>query len=157
MMSAPRARLAVFIGLGLVAGGCRQAPAPPGPSIVFDRVPPGEPGGTWRLSDIVGRVVGAGPGQRIVLYARSGDWYVQPFADAPFTAVRPDSTWASRTHLGTEYAALLVDPEFQPPPIVPALPGRGGGVVAVEVVAGTPPFWRRRSFLLVVAASAVAA
>jgi signal transduction histidine kinase len=123
---------------------------------VFERVPPEESGGTSRLADIGGHVVGARAGLRIVLYARSGDWYVQPFTDAPFTAVRPDSTWASPTHLGREYAALLVEPGFEPPAIVVALPGRGRGVVAVEVVGGSPPFWRRRSFLLVLAATAVA-
>src|SRR5262245_45611100 len=157
MMPAPRACLAVWIGLCLVAVGCRRVAAQAEPSIVFDHVPPAEPGGTQRLSDIGGRVVGAGPGQRIVLYARSGGWYVQPFADAPFTSVRPDSTWASRTHLGTEYAALLVGPGYQPTSIVTALPGRGNGVVAVEVVAGTPPLWRRPSFLFGLAVAVAAA
>jgi hypothetical protein len=29
------------------------------------------------------------------------------------TAIQADSTWRSSTHLGTEYAALLVDAEYR--------------------------------------------
>ena len=152
-----RAWLAVAIGAGLLALGCASESAPGAPRLVFERVPRAEPGGTSKLADIGGRVVNARAGLRVVLYARSGDWYVQPFADTPFTEIRPDSTWASPTHTGTEYAALLVDPTFTPPRIAAALPGHGGGVVAVEVVPGTPVFWRRRSFVLVLAATAVVA
>jgi signal transduction histidine kinase len=151
------AGLALSAVLAAVAPACRGGPTGAAPSITIDQVPPADPGGTQRLSDITGRAVGARPGQRVVLYARSGDWYVQPFADAPFTAIGPDATWTSRTHLGTEYAALLVEPDFEPPAIVASLPGRGGRVAATRVVAGTPPFWRRRSFLVLVLAAAVAA
>jgi signal transduction histidine kinase len=152
-----RAWLAVAIGAGFLAPGCATETAPGAPRVVFERVPSAEPGGTSKLADIGGRVVNPRAGLRVVLYARSGDWYVQPFWETPFTEIRPDSTWASPTHTGTEYAALLVDPRFTPPRIAAALPSRGGGVVAVEVVPGTPVFWRRRSFLLALAATAVVA
>jgi signal transduction histidine kinase len=152
-----RARLALPVVLAALAPGCREGPTGAAPSITIDQVPPADAGGTLRLSGIAGRAVGARPGQRVVLYARSGDWYVQPFADAPFTAIGPDSTWTSRTHLGTEYGALLVEPDFEAPAIVASLPGRGGRVAATRVVAGTPPFWRRRSFLVLVLGAAVAA
>lgn len=151
-----RACLAVAIGIGLIAPGCATETAPGAPRVVFERVPPAEPGGTTKLADIGGRVVNPRAGLRVVLYARSGDWYVQPFWDEPFTEIHPDATWASPTHTGTEYAALLVEPAFTPPRIAPALPGRGTGVVAVEVAPGTPVFWRRRSFVLALAATAVA-
>lgn len=94
------------------------------------------------LEAIEGSVNGARPGQRIVLYARSGDWYVQPFADQPFTDIQPDSKWSSSTHLGTEYAALLVEPEYQPPAKIGSLPSRGGAVAAVASTPGTPAFWQ---------------
>jgi signal transduction histidine kinase len=149
--------LTVSAALGLMSSGCGPAATRGAPSITIDHVPPADAGGTPRLSDIAGRAEGVQPGQRVVLYARSGDWYVQPFADAPFTAIGSDSTWATRTHLGTEYAALLANADFQPPAIAAALPGRGGGVAAVAVVAGTPPFWLRRSFVLFVLAAAIAA
>ena len=37
---------------------------------------------------------------------------MQPLADEPFTKIQLDSTWRSSTHIGTEYAALLVDPGY---------------------------------------------
>ena len=69
---------------------------------------------------------GAAPGHRIVLYARSGHWWVQPLTVQPFTSVRPDGSWENTTHLGTEYAALLVDSAFRPPDTTEALPKPGG-------------------------------
>lgn len=99
------------------------------------------------FGSVEGRVNGARPGQRIVLYAKAGAWYVQPLYEEPFTEVQPDSTWRNTIHLGTEYAALLVEPDYVPPPITDALPNRGGAVVAVATTEGTPPFiWQRRWF-----------
>jgi signal transduction histidine kinase len=117
------------------------------PSIEFSRVPPAEEGGTQRVSAIEGRVIGARPEQQIVLYARSGAWYVQPFIEQPFTIIHPDATWKNSTHLGTEYAALLVGPEYRPPTVTDALPKQGGAIVAVAVVKGkarlwVPAFWQ---------------
>ena len=120
-----------------------------------DRGAPGGRGRQFRLGTIAGRVSGAGNGQRIVLYARSGDWYVQPYADQPFTAIQPDSTWTSSTHLGTEYAALLVDADYRPLARTPALPGIGGGVAAVTVTEGVPPWWKTRWFRVACLAVAV--
>lgn len=112
------------------------------PSIKFTTVPPADKGGS-QTSDIAsGRVRNARPEHRVVLFARSGSWYVQPYADQPFTTIQPDSTWTSSTHLGTEYAALLVEPDYVPPVFVAELPGEGNGVVAVSVVEGRPPFWQ---------------
>jgi formate hydrogenlyase transcriptional activator len=87
-------------------------------------------------------VIGARPAQQIVLYARSGAWWVQPLADQPYTKLQPDSTWKNSTHPGTEYAALLVEPEYRPPPVTIVLPNPGGGVAAVAAVEGKPAFWQ---------------
>jgi signal transduction histidine kinase len=123
------------------------------PHIEFTKVPLAEEGGTPRLDIIEGRVTGAQPGQQIVLYARSGAWYVQPFANQPFTSIHADSTWKSLTHLGTEYAALLVEPEYNPPASVDALPGVGNGVLAEVTRTGevrmlVPLFWESGWFQL---------
>jgi hypothetical protein len=56
----------------------------------------------------------------------------------PFTQIQPDGTWKNATHLGTEYAALLVEQGYQPVAKVAALPVAGKGVVAVKVVPGKP-------------------
>jgi len=44
--------------------------------------------------------------------------------------------------LGTEYAALLVEPGYVPPNVTDALPQPGNGVVVVKIVPGTPFFWQ---------------
>lgn len=129
--------------------GC-AADQPIKPVITFDEVPSAAAGGSERTAEIRGRVVGATAGQRIVLFARAGVWWVQPLTADPFTSIEADSTWKNRTHLGTEYAALLVDADYRPPDTAEALPQPGGGVIAVAVARGkgdfAPPSPRRISF-----------
>jgi signal transduction histidine kinase len=123
------------------------------PRIEFSSVPYTDPGGTPKLDVIKGRVIGAAPSQRIVLYARSGDWYVQPFIEQPFTEINSDSTWSSDTHLGTQYAALLVDLNYIPPNKINALPTRGEGVIAIAITEAAPFFWQTwwfQAFLVLV-------
>jgi len=140
------ARRFAAVGAVVMLAGSRPQSMAAGPTIEFSQVPPADEGGTARLGTIEGRVDGARARERIVLYARSGDWYVQPFTSEPFTPIQADSTWRSSTHLGTEYAALLVDAAYRPPTKTPALPGIGGDVAAVAVTRGTPPWWRARWF-----------
>ena len=130
-----------ILGLGFAFQGCHSKSAD-APTIAFTKIPPAAEGGTERVDTISGRVVGARPGQRIVVYARSGQWWVQPFADQPFTAIQPNSRWSTSTHLGYEYAALLVEPTYHPPPTMDVPPTRGGSVVATIIVKGIPPFWQ---------------
>jgi hypothetical protein len=85
---------------------------------------------------IEGRVKGAKPGQRIVVFARSEVWWAEPRLGSVFTPIQPDSTWKTPTHLGTEYAAAVVEAGFQPQFTANALPKQGGPVVAVAVVPG---------------------
>ena len=112
------------------------------PTIEFDILPFTERGGTEETSLIQGRVIGGRPHQLIVLFAKSGSWYVQPFVDQPFTKINPDLTWRSPTHLGTDYAALLVEPGYVPPNVTDVLPSPGGRVIAVASVPGKPHFWQ---------------
>jgi len=121
------------------AVACRWPGGKSAPAIAFDQIPEAAPGGARDMATISGRVTGAVPGQRIVLYARTEGWWVQPLASDPYTTITPDATWRSSTHLGAEYAALLVDPGYEPPPRTDALPAAGNGVVAVATVVGTPP------------------
>lgn len=131
---------ALLLALSLLVCSCHARRN--GPSIEFTRIPAADPGGPQKTGTIEGRVEGAKPGQRIVLYARSGRWFVQPFTDQPFTSIAADSTWKSSTHLGMEYAALLVDAAYDPPKALDVLPEQGVSVVAVAIVPGTPVFWR---------------
>ena len=123
----------------LLLGGCHSRQASSGPNIEFTKIPPAAQGGRERVDVISGRVTGARPGQQIVVFARSGTWWVQPWPDNPFIPIRADSTWTTPTHLGYEYAALLVNPGYSPPPTMDVAPTKGGSVVAVEIVKGVGP------------------
>jgi hypothetical protein len=125
----------------LALTGCGSRDGHPQPTIQFLRVPQADPGGRDKQDIIEGLVAGALPGQQIVLYARSGNWWVQPIPSRPFTRIQKTPKWTNATHLGTEYAALLVNPGFVPDPEVSVLPSPGGLVAAVARVDGsaTPP------------------
>lgn len=104
-------------------------------------MPKADAGGPGVLADVEGRVTGAQPNQRVVLFTRSDEgWWVQPFRSRPFTEIERDSTWKSAIHLGQEYAALLVDTDYRPPATAESLPELGGGIVAVARVSGTGKF-----------------
>jgi hypothetical protein len=120
----------------LLAICCRSPHAQVAPSIEFTRLPPAGEGSPDILRTIEGRVKGARPDQRIVLFARSGVWWVQPLANQPFTDIKRDSTWKTSTHPGSAYAALLVDRQYKPPVTVNTLPQKGGPVQAVATAEG---------------------
>jgi hypothetical protein len=40
---------------------------------------------------------------------------VQPFRRYSYTEIAADGGWENMTHLGSEYAALLIAPGYQPP------------------------------------------
>jgi hypothetical protein len=82
----------------LATAACDNTPATP--SIAFTKVPAAAKGGPDTLDIIEGRITDARPGQRLVLYARSSVWWVQPSANMPFTEIRGDSTFSAKTHLG---------------------------------------------------------
>jgi len=125
--------------VSILSTGCRQTSSPT-PAIEFIVVPEAAAGGADRLAPITGRVRGAGPGQRMVLFSKNGVWWVQPFRTHPFTNIEEDATWKSSVHLGTEYAALLVGPDYRPPATIEALPQRGPAVFAVATAKGLGTF-----------------
>ena len=121
--------------------GCGTSRARRKPSIEFTLVPEARNGGPNVSESIEGRVAGAAPTDRLVLYALSGVWWLQATPERPFTAIRSDSTWSRRIHLGVVYAALLVDSRYRPPATIDVLPEQGGPILAVATVPGssTPP------------------
>jgi hypothetical protein len=138
-------RTALLAAAGLALGGCISKQDNNQPSIKFTRVPQSDPGGRQPHDIIEGSVTGNVPGDQIVLYAKSGKWWVQPLVARPFTKIVPNSQgnpiWTSATHLGMEYAALLVKPGYKPANTLDALPTPGGLVAAVATVKGqsSPP------------------
>jgi hypothetical protein len=120
---------------GIVAIACRDR-RDVSPTVVVTQAPPASIGGPDRVARISGRVEGATGNHRIVLFARSGVWYVQPFRQKPYTTIQPDQTWSASIHLGSEYAALLVNDGYRPPAKLETLPEVGNDVLAVSRVAG---------------------
>jgi len=129
-------RITALLMLSLLWSGCRSQTALVTPSIAFTKIPPAAQGGRERVENISGRVTGARPGQHIVVYARSGPWWVQLWPDQALIPIQSDGTWGTQTHLGFEYAAMLVEPGYAPPPTMDIAPTQGGSVVAVEIVRG---------------------
>jgi hypothetical protein len=92
------------------------------PSIKFITVPRYDPvGGPSTSADIDGVVDGASNFDqlRVVIYARTGNtWWVQPLVAAPYSSIDRHGQFATWTHTGTDYAAILVRKGFAPPPAI---------------------------------------
>jgi hypothetical protein len=119
----------------LLLAGCGRSSNGSTPRIAITTIPAADGNNYDTLAAIEGTAVGVRPEQQIVLYTRSEElWWVQPFQDHPFTKIQDGSHWKSQVHLGTEYAALLVDPGYHPPETAESLPSKGNGIEAIAVV-----------------------
>jgi hypothetical protein len=131
--------------------GCHSSPKVLVPSLVFDKVPTAEQESPFRTEIFErdyktgvaeGQVSGARPGQRIVLYAKTdGRWGVCRQSGQVFTDIETNGRWKAAVHVGLQYAALLVDPTYNPPEQTESLPIVGNGVIALVAVngEGAPP------------------
>jgi hypothetical protein len=126
--------VAAVAAIAACAGAMACGGAPP--SIAITEIPPAAMGGSIRTAPIAGRAEGARSGDRIVLFAKSGQWYVQPLRTRPFTTIDAQGRWSNTIHLGTEYAAILVRDGYRPPTSTKTLPGLGAGVLAIATVNG---------------------
>jgi hypothetical protein len=130
----------------LALTGCQPTSKYSAPTLAFGKVPaayqegPFETGISerdYKTGTIEGRAAGARPGQRIVLYAKTdGRWGVCRQSGQPFANIDTDGGWKASVHLGIQYAALLVDPTYNPPEQTESLPTVGNGVAALAVVNG---------------------
>jgi len=133
-----RRSIVFVLVISVPTSGCHSRLLKSGPTLQLTQVPPAEAGGPVLLSPISGRANGARADQQIVIYAyNDGNWWIQPLKSRPFTKIQPDSTWQNSVHLGTRYAALLVEPGYHASPKSPNLPGIGNGVVAEVTAYGT--------------------
>ena len=128
---------AAVLACCLVLNDCASRKTDMTPTIEFTKIPPAAQGGRERVDTIAGRVRNARPGQQIVVYAHSGQWWVQPWPEHPLIPIRADSTWSTETHLGFDYAALLVEPDYHPLPEIDVVPTQGGSVALVTIVKGS--------------------
>jgi hypothetical protein len=132
-----------------VLTGCHSSSRNSAPTVAFSKVAAAYQEGPYKTdiferdykTDVIeGRVTGAQPGQRLVLYAKTdGRWGVCRQSGQPFTNIEADDRWKALVHLGIQYAALLVDPTYNPPEQTESLPIVGNGVVALTVVNGEGP------------------
>jgi len=132
------AALLLLATLVLSLAACHQTTRPDVEAkISFTQVP------QWSLGDeneqdvLEGKVSGARQGQHIVVYSKTGRlWWLQPLLTSPLTPILPDGVWRNEAHLGTDYAALLVDSSYHPAAVLEELPKRGRGVEAVAASRG---------------------
>ncbi len=68
-------------------------------------------------------------GYRVVLWAKTDRWYVQPTTAQPFTVIRIGGRWSNFTNPWTRIAALLVDSDYIPGAIREDHPAVAAGVV----------------------------
>src|SRR5712691_8369953 len=141
MVSRPHivARTATFSVLlaSFVLTGCHSSSKISAPTLAFSKVPAAEQESPYKTDIFEGRATGARPGQRLMLYAKTdGRWGVCRQSGQPFTNIETDGRWKASVHMGIQYAALLVDPTYNPPEQTESLPIVGNGVVALAVVNG---------------------
>jgi len=132
-----------------VLTGCHSSSRKSAPTVAFSKVAVAYQESPYKTdiferdyqTDIIeGRATGARPGQRIVLYANTdGRWGMCQQSGQPFTNIESDGRWKASVHLGLQYAALLVDPTYDPHEQTESLPIVGNGVVALAVVNGEGP------------------
>ena len=118
--------------------GCHTSWFHAGSKITFTQVPSAGKGGRVEREMIAGKVSGFRSGERVVLYARTDVWWGQPEIFEPYTDIHADGSWSNSIHLGSEYAALLVDANYDPPHTTPQLPQVGGGIIAMITTQGRP-------------------
>jgi hypothetical protein len=71
------------------------------------------------------------PGDEIVIYVLTNEWYVQPYVDAPFTTISADGSWTSYTHPWQSIVVLLVNPaNYTPAATEITNPALDPGVIA---------------------------
>ena len=132
---------AALVCCGLASGSCaRNPPAAQAPTVELTRVPEAAEGGPDRMAPIAGRARGARPGQRIVL-VRAQRAVVGAAARGPalHDASDADASFENTTHLGTEYAALLVEADYRPPSRSDELPAPAAAWWPSRGREGRPP------------------
>ena len=127
---------AAIVCIVLWLPGCREKISRTKATVQITRVPQADGAGGNKTEVIQGVTSGAVQGDRVVLYAQTGGWWVQPLEKQPFTELDRRFHWINGTHLGMKYAALLVGPNYTPAAHLDELPPVGGAVKAVAVAPG---------------------
>ena len=125
-----------IVTLGLIAATVpsAQSQAAKKTAIKITQVPPYDAqGGPDKMVTIAGAATGDNVKQyKVVIFVRTNTWYVQPYLASPYTSIADDGKWRTDTHLGAEYAALLVKPSYIPPATTNTVPEIGDEVLAID-------------------------
>lgn len=104
---------------GMIIGDLNQPP-----EIDFVNISPG-------ISQIYGTANNVDAGKiRVVLWALTNMWYVQPWIDSPYTTINDIGGWSNDTHYWQTMVALLVDSTYVPGATRISHPGFEQGVLA---------------------------
>lgn len=66
---------------------------------------------------------------KVVLWAKTDRWYVQPYTISPYTVIQGDGSWSSFTNSWDRIVALLVDSSYVPDSIRAYHPSTDPGVI----------------------------
>lgn len=131
-------RLAALATLASLLGleACKTASY----QILLTQIPPSSRGGPDTHGILAGTVSPVPGDARIVVYTHAAkSWYVQPEIIQPFTSISKDGSWSLTTHLGRDYAALLVKNSHPPLGMRDTLPVVGQeGVLAIARATPAP-------------------
>jgi hypothetical protein len=119
--------LALVIGCGVTGYTGQGSSGPSGgqPTVMLDT----PANGATQLS---GHAYNVDPNvTKVVIYVLTNQWYVQPFASAPFTSISGDGSWNSFTNPWTSIVVLLVNPaNYTPAATEITNPALDSGVLA---------------------------
>nr|NIT55330.1 hypothetical protein [Fodinibius sp.]NIY23914.1 hypothetical protein [Fodinibius sp.] len=73
---------------------------------------------------------------RVVLWAKTDRWYVQPSIANPYTTIQSDGTWSNSTYPWDQMVALLVDLSYVPGSIRDYHPSMDPGVICWDEYPG---------------------
>lgn len=104
------------------------------PSITITAAPPDCCYGSW-AGTVTGTVNNVDVDSvKVVIYAQTDVYWVQPFAAWPNTIPNCDGTWSNGTHGGHHYCAILCKRSWNPPATLGYLPPVGGEILAITCV-----------------------
>jgi hypothetical protein len=107
------------------SGGLPASVETPKPIITISAIP------TKRGGWIAGSAKNLTSGDlRVVVYALTDHWYVQPDLHTALTPLHTDGSWGLQTRAGVEYVVLLVDRSYSPVKEIDAAPTGGVNVLA---------------------------
>jgi hypothetical protein len=125
--------LTILTFFSLPANACIIGNPSNPPAITITNSPPSCCYGCWCSVGIEGYANNINTDSvAVVLYAQTNVYWVQPWADSPWTTIRcSDGYFNNGTHGGHHYCAILAKKSWTPPSTMGYLPPIGGPILAI--------------------------